>query len=115
MLKQRLSAATKVASAFRDAEDLAQQSAIASSRLHALIIEERATAKLPPETAIDEQVELAEAALHASRAHATFLRVHPRLRDVPKQIGITAWWYGGDDCPPNTPRPTGVLPAREQA
>ena len=108
MPKTRTQAVDNVKSAFLPAERSAESAAAQGARCIAVIIEERARAKLPFDTAAEalDQIVLATTMALESRKH--FIAAHRLLADLPARIGVEVA-YGPDDCPPNT----GELPAVE--
>lgn len=107
MPKTRNTAATAVAQAFLPLERNADETAAFAYRFVALLMEQRAAAKLPP-LAGNDAIELVRAgAAHAAMARESFMKAHTALASLMVEVGVDPVAFGdSDEC-----KPTGHLAA----
>ncbi|WP_380784820.1 hypothetical protein [Sphingomonas sp. R86521] len=100
MPKTRDSAVNNVKSVFLPAEKSAESAAAHGARCIAVMIEERARARLPLDLGADALDHVVKGTNLAIEARRHFLTAHALLATLPGEIGATVA-YGPDDCPPN--------------
>lgn len=97
----RRTAAAAVATAFMPMEKSAEATAAHGANCIAVMLEQRAAAKLGPDVGADALVLISEATTKALQAHRDLARAHAILLRIPGEQDIPAGY--GPDCAPNQP------------
>jgi hypothetical protein len=109
MRKDKVKAIEEVKAVFLSTETNAEETALAAARCVTTMLEQRRFAQLSPDTGAEQLELIAEAALHAVRAHRCLSTAHVGLRDLPHTI---VRGYGTSECPPNGAVGANVAPLR---
>lgn len=98
MPRTRGSAMSNVKNAFLPAENSAESAAALGARCIAVLIEERARARLPLDVGAEALAAVVEATNYALQARERFLSAHSMLAKIAVDLGAPMS-YGVDECP----------------